>query len=340
MSEYVTIALDAMGGDFAPQAVIDGAAKIAEQRSDIFFKIYGDEEKIKPLIANHNALKSCSFVIHTTSVIGAADKVTHAIHHGKESSMWLAIQAHKNGEADAVVSSGNTGALMAISKILLKTIPGVDRPAITTLLPNSSGKIAMLDLGANVDCNSENLLQFALMGNAYAKIVLNISQPKIGLLNIGSEDVKGNDVVRAALSLIKEQASHLNFIGFVEGNDICSGSMDVVVTDGFTGNIALKTVEGTAKMMKSLIKEVISSSFLAKLALLLIKPSLKKINSRIDPRLYNGAMFLGLNGIVVKSHGWADAISFESAINVAISLVEGKINEQINQELQNPANAA
>lgn len=327
------IALDAMGGDNAPYAVLAGANQVAAARSDLSFLIFGDCNMIEPMISKLSYLKKVSTLIHTDKKIEADDKPSYAIRHGRDSSLWLAIEAVKEGKAQAIVSSGNTGALMAISKIMLKTLHDIDRPAITTVMPTIKNKSVMLDLGANVDCTSENLFQFALMGSAFAKVMLNVNKPSIGLLNIGSEDVKGNDIVKAAATKLRETDLDLNFYGYVEGNDIAEGTVDVIVTDGFSGNIALKTAEGTAKICRDFLKKALQSSLLTKIGFLLAKPALKKLSRKLDHRLYNGAMFLGLNGIVVKSHGSTDAVGFANAINVALELANNKINEKITSIL-------
>jgi len=249
--------------------------------------------------------------------------------------MRLAINAVKDGDADVAVSAGNTGALMAIAKIVLRPLPSIERPAIVTSIPNqkNSGTV-LLDMGANVECDSDVLYQFAIMGHAFAKIALKIKNPKIGLLNIGSEDVKGNDAVRSAAALLKESELKDNFYGYVEGNDITNGTVDVVVTDGFTGNVSLKVIEGTAKMVSEVLRSAFSSSFISKLGYLLARPAIIKARKKMDPRLHNGAMLVGLNGVVVKSHGGTDAIGFANAISVAISLVKDKINEKISNEIK------
>lgn len=328
-----------MGGDSSPRIVIEGANIIAVNNPNIQFSLYGDESLISPILDLCPALKNNSTIFHTNQAIAADDKPSAALRRGANSSMRLAIDAVKNGTADTVVSAGNTGALMAISKIVLKPLPAIDRPAIVTFMPNQKKTATvMLDMGANVDCNSEVLFQFAIMGHAFAKAVLKIEKPLIGILNVGSEDLKGNDAVKAAATLIREGDLASSFYGYVEGDDIAKGTVDVVVTDGFCGNITLKAIEGTAKMVTSALKDGFNGSILSKIGYCLANLSLKSTLKRLDPRSYNGAMLVGLNGIVVKSHGSADKIGFANAIGVAISLVEGNINDQIIEEIKSATN--
>lgn len=339
VTKKINIALDCMGGDSAPNIIIEGANIISSANPDIYFSLYGDEKLISPILDLCPALKNNSTVFHTDQFIAADEKPSSAIRKGANSSMRLAIDAVKNGTADAMISAGNTGALMAISKIVLKPLPAIDRPAIVTFMPNQKKTATvMLDMGANVDCNSEVLFQFAIMGHAFAKAVLKIEKPSIGILNVGSEDLKGSDAVKAAAVLIKESDLADSFYGYVEGDDIAKGTVDVVVTDGFCGNVTLKAIEGTAKMVASALKEGFNGSFLAKIGYLLASVSLSPALKRLDPRNYNGAMLVGLNGIVVKSHGSADKISFANAVKVTISLVEGKINDQIIEEIKSATN--
>lgn len=329
----LTIALDAMGGDNAPHAILAGAESACASYPDVQYLLYGNEDILKPLLSGYPKLQSACRIVHAETVVAPEDKPSAALRQGKRSSMRLAIDAVSNNEAAAMVSAGNTGALMAMSKIVLKTLPGIDRPAICTIIPTIRSKSVMLDLGANVDCNSDNLYQFALMGSAFARVMLQLENPTIGLLNIGSEDAKGNEVVKLAATLLKDASSALNFIGYVEGNDIAEGTADVVVTDGFSGNIALKTAEGTAKICRDFMKQAFRSSLLSRIGFLLAKPALTRFFKRIDHRLYNGAMFVGLNGVIVKSHGGADALAIQNAVSVAIELASHSINEQIIAEV-------
>lgn len=322
-----------MGGDNAPGSVLQGADIALARSPNLNFLLYGDERKIASILEGLPNLRSASKVFHTDSVISSDDKPSIALRKGKDSSMRLAINSVKDGKADAIVSAGNTGALMAMSKLVLRPIDGIDRPAIASIFPTRKGRCVLLDLGANVDCNSDNLVQFALMGDAFAKVLLNTPSPTIGLLNVGSEDAKGSEIVKAAAEELKEGDYNINFYGFVEGDDIAEGTVDVVVTDGFTGNVALKTAEGTAKICVDTIKKSFRSSPLAMIGGLLAKSAMKKAFKFLDPRMHNGAMFLGLNGISVKSHGGTDSIGFANAINVAYELAEGNITQKIKNEL-------
>lgn len=324
-----------MGGDNAPKIIIEGAEIISKKNKDVHFLLFGKEELLKPLVNKCSSLGSKSTIIHTDEFISADEKPSIALRKGTNSSMRLAINAVKDGDADVAVSAGNTGALMAISKIVLRPLPSIERPAIVTSIPNqkNSGTV-LLDMGANVDCDSDVLFQFAIMGHAFAKVALKIANPKIGILNIGSEDLKGNDAVRSAALMLKESDLSDSFYGYVEGNDITKGTVDVVVTDGFTGNISLKVIEGTAKMVSNVLRESFSSSFISKLGYVLAKGAIAKARKKMDPRFHNGAMLVGLNGVVVKSHGGADDIGFANAITVAISLVKDDINEKISNEIK------
>jgi len=323
-----------MGGDKAPNSVIDGAAIALERYPELEFTIYGDKAKVEHLIARHSKLAAKSEFIHTDEVISADEKPSVAIRQGKNSSMGQAINAVKMKHADAMVSAGNTGALMAMSKIALRTLVGIDRPAICSLFPTVNGQAVMLDLGANPECSAENLFQFAVMGEAFARVVLARKNPSIGILNIGSEAGKGIDSVRRAADMLANTHLPLNFYGFIEGNDIAAGVVDVVVTDGFSGNIALKTAEGAGKLCAEFLKKGLNSSPRARLGALLAKPSLKSVFKKIDPRSHNGGMFIGLNGIVVKSHGGTDDVGFANAIEVTRNLVKDKINKQITEEIR------
>lgn len=337
MSKKYTIALDCMGGDNAPKIVIEGAEIIASSDRDIHFLLFGDSKKINPILQNCPNLKDRFVLSHTDEFISADEKPSIALRKGTNSSMRLAINAVKDGDADVIVSAGNTGALMAIAKIVLRPLPSIDRPAIVTSIPNQKKKATvLLDMGANVECNADVLYQFAVMGHAFAKVVLKIEKPSIGILNVGSEDLKGSDAVRSASLLLRDSDLKEYFYGYVEGDDITKGTVDVVVTDGFSGNITLKAIEGTSKLISGLIKEGFMNSIFAKLGYLLAGPSIQKATKIMDPRMHNGAMLVGLNGVVVKSHGSTDAIGFSNAIKVAISLVENKINEQITEELKFP----
>ncbi len=331
---HIAIALDAMGGDNAPDSVLKGASIARTRHPDIHFIFYGDEALIAPKLTKLRKLRKNSTVIHTESAISNDEKPSTALRQGRDSSMGLCIKAVQDNKAQGCVSAGNTGPLMAMSKFMLRTLEGIDRPAIASLFPTIKNECVILDLGANVDCAANHLFQFAVMGDAFARAVLGLSNPEIGLLNIGSEEVKGNDTVKNASAMIRDTALPLNFYGHIEGDDIGKGTVDVVVTDGFSGNIALKTAEGTARMCAYYLRDAFRSSWLARLGYLLAKPAMNTLFHKLDPRHHNGAMFLGLNGIVVKSHGGADAMSFANAIGVAAELIKHSINDQITKEIR------
>ncbi len=328
------IALDTMGGDNAPGCVLQGAYMALVRHPGVRFILYGNRYILEPLLVDYPLLKTHSSIVHTEVVIAGDDKPSIAVRRGRESSMWMAIDSVKNGTSCAVVSAGNTGALMAMSKLILRTLPGISRPAIAALFPTLRGECVMLDLGANVVSDENDLYRFAIMGDAFARAVLGLSRPKIGLLNVGSEELKGREEVKRAAQLLKESGLDLNFHGFIEGNDIGEGAVDVVVTDGFTGNIALKTAEGAARLIRTYLKDAFASSPLSRGGALLACGALKAVKDKLDDRKRNGAMFLGLNGIAVKSHGGADAFSFCNAISVAVELVAHHINTRIIEEIQ------
>ena len=333
----IIIALDAMGGDNAPDAVIEGANLIAQDSnfSNIFLRIYGNKKNIAKLIQKHPALLEKSELIHCEQTIPADENVSVAIRNYRGSSMSLAISSVKEKKSHAIVSAGNTAALMAISKLTLKTLNQIHRPAIVTILPSAKGKITMLDLGANTLCTADNLYQFAIMGHAFAKILLNKPSPTIGLLNIGEEDSKGIDSIKLAKNMINQSPLAKNFYGYVEGNDIALGTVDVVVTDGFTGNVLLKSIGGYGKLYKSLIRKTITQNFISKLKYkFLFENEFQKMSNALDARYYNGAMLIGLNGTVVKSHGSMDKVGIANSIKIAYNLTKFNINEEIAEELK------
>lgn len=333
MTNRTVIALDAMGGDNAPEAVVAGAAMARERYPNVSYLFFGDEARIKPLLDKHAELRALCDVRHAPDVIPNEMKPSVALRQGRASSMRLAINAVAQGEASSVISAGNTGALMAMAKFVLKTMPGIDRPAIATLFPTKIGECVMLDLGANLECDAENLVQFALMGSIFCSTVLGLSEPSVGLLNIGVEEMKGHDEVRTAAAILRERPIQGRFHGFIEGNDITAGTVDVVVTDGFTGNVALKTAEGTAMLISDYLNGAFKSSLLAKIGYFLARGAIAKIKMRADPRRHNGAMFLGLQGVCVKSHGGTDAEGFANAIGVAYDLVTHRFNDRIRAAL-------
>jgi glycerol-3-phosphate acyltransferase PlsX len=329
----LTIALDAMGGDHAPQVVIAGADMARERHPELRFLLFGEQDAIAPLLAARKRLAERCTVEHTPDRVGPDTKPSQALRQGRNTSMRLAVDAVKDGRASAAVSAGNTGALMALSKFVLKTLPGIDRPAIASLMPTRRSQTVFLDLGANAEVDAENLVQFAVMGEVYARAVLGVAKPTVGLLNIGTEELKGHDTIRAAAGALRASGLPIEFRGFVEGTDLASGKVDVCVTDGFTGNVALKVAEGTVGLYTHFLREAFRSSLLAKLGYALARGSLGLVRARLDPRRYNGAMFLGLNGVVVKSHGGTDALGFANAIDVAVDLVQRGTNQRITAEL-------
>ncbi|MBK8209604.1 MAG: phosphate acyltransferase PlsX [Rhodospirillales bacterium] len=328
----LTLAIDAMGGDRAPMMVIEGMNRAVDSIKNVRFLLFGRSDEVAPLVQGFRRLRTRVELRHATDVIAASERPSTALRGGRNSSMRQAIDAVAAGEADGVVSAGNTGALMAMAKFVFKTLPGVDRPAIASVFPSLRGRTVLLDLGANVNCGADNLVQFAVMGEVFARNVLGLQNPSVGLLNVGEEDLKGNDAVKKAAAILQQSKLAIRFHGFVEGDDIAMGTVDVVVTDGFSGNIALKTAEGTARLYTHYLKRALISSPLARLGALLAGPALRKMRARFDPRLYNGAMFLGLNGICVKSHGGTDAFGFCNAIRVAAELVSDGVNDGIKQD--------
>ena len=329
----IIIAIDAMGGDYGPSSIIKGAFLASKKMSKIKFIFFGKKEKITPLLEK-NKILDISEIVNTEQTISNNTKPTDALRKYRKSSMFRAIDSVKSRTSDAVVSSGNTGALMVISTVLMKTIKGINRPAIATTFPTKKSETVMLDLGANLECDVKNILDFAIMGKIFSKTVLGIEMPKIGLLNVGSEILKGNQIVQtSAKRLAKEK--NINFHGFVEGNDISKGIVDVVVTDGFTGNIALKTAEGTSELYTNFLKDSFKDNLYSKFAYIISLPVLKSLWDRVNPSKYNGAMLLGLNGIVVKSHGRSDEVGFANAISVAYDLCINNFNEKIIDDIKN-----
>jgi glycerol-3-phosphate acyltransferase PlsX len=334
VADGIVIALDAMGGDHAPEMVIRGAHIALKRFPNVQFLLFGDETKIKPLLARHKKLSRRATIHHTDEAVSGEAKPSQALRSGRRSSMRLAIDAVADGRAHCVVSAGNTGALMAMSKVVLRTVPGIDRPAMASYFPTRRGESVMLDLGANVECDADNLVQFALLGEVFARTVLGLMQPVVGLLNVGSEELKGHDAVREAAARLRDALSPISFHGFVEGDDIGAGTVDVIVTDGFTGNIALKTAEGTVKLVIDFLRSAFRHSLLGRIGYIFARGALARMRGRLDPRKYNGAVFLGLQGIAVKSHGGADALSFANAIAVAVDMKANGFLDKIREELE------
>jgi glycerol-3-phosphate acyltransferase PlsX len=327
-----SLAIDAMGGDHAPDIVVAGLDAAAERHPGASFLLIGDEAKLAPLLKQHRrAARSCT-VRHTADAITNDTKPAAALRM-RDSSMRMAIDAVSRGEAFGVVSAGNTGALLALSKIVLKTLPGIDRPAMAAISPSARGDMIMLDLGANVSCDARNLVEFAVMGDVFARTVLGLTAPTIGLLNVGSEEMKGDDRLRSAAETLRLSYLAPQFHGFVEGHDIAAGTTDVIVTDGFTGNVALKTAEGALKLIGQLLRQVFSSGIAARIAYLLARPGLDRLREWLDPRRYNGAVMLGLSGVVVKSHGGTDALGFAHAVDVAMDMVVHRFNDRMREGL-------
>jgi phosphate acyltransferase len=331
------IAVDAMGGDVGPAVMCAGAALAYRRRPDLSFLLFGDESAIRAELAAHPDLAAVSEVVHTPDVIAAEDKPSQAIRRAKTTSMGRAIAAVKAGEANAAVSGGNTGALMAMAKLALRTMKGIDRPALAALLPTlGANDLVMLDLGANTESDARNLVQFAVMGAAYSRVVLDLERPRVQLLNIGTEELKGTDELKDAAAILRE-ADYLGmrFEGFIEGDKISRGEVDVVVTDGFSGNIALKSLEGTARFVTDLLRRAFESSLRSKIGFLISRPATELLKHHLDPNNHNGAVFLGLNGLVVKSHGSANEKGVANAIRVAARMVREDLTRKIIEDLDN-----
>ncbi len=334
MTDKLTIALDAMGGDHGPETVVPGAALAAERHPGFTFLFYGDEARIAPLLDAHPKLKPVSIISHTDVAVAMDDKPSQALRRGRgKSSMWQAIEAVRDGKASAAVSAGNTGALMAMARFVLKTLPGIERPAIAVLWPTEKGESVVLDVGATVGADARQLLEFAVMGEAMARCLFGLEQPRVGLLNVGVEEIKGNEAVKEAGRLLREMPLPIHFHGNVEGDDISKGTVDVVVTEGFTGNVALKTAEGTAKQISSFLKASLSSTLMSKLGAFLAQGAFRAFKERLDPRKHNGGVFVGLTGVVVKSHGGTDALGFATAIDMAIEMVKNGLVKKIAEDV-------
>ncbi len=324
-----------MGGDRGPEVVLPGADIALERRPDIEYLLYGDEAQINPLLDQYPRLKAASSVHHCTVAVKMDDKPSQALRSGRRhSSMWRAIEAVKNGEADVAVSAGNTGALMAMSRFCLRTMANIERPAIAAIWPTLKGESIVLDMGATIGADAQQLIDYAILGGAMARALLGIQKPTVGLLNIGVEEVKGLEEVRTAGRLLREaDLTSLNYTGFVEGDDLGKGTVDVVVTEGFSGNIALKAAEGTAKQIAQYLRAAMTRSWLAKLGYLLAKSAFDQLREKMDPSKVNGGVFLGLNGIVIKSHGGTDAEGFASAVGLAYDMVRNELLEKISQDM-------
>lgn len=332
----IRIALDGMGGDYGASVVCQGAEIVCAKRSDVGFCFFGDKTLLEPLVAAKPKLAQCSTITHSEVSVRMDEKPSQAIRTGRRvSSMWMAIEAVKRGEADVAISAGNTGALMAMSKICLRTMPQVDRPAIAALWPTLRGRSIVLDVGATIGADAQHLVDMAVMGSAMARIVLGIPKPSVGLLNVGSEEIKGLEEVKAAGRSLKEaELPWLDYHGFVEGDDLGKGTVDVVVTEGFTGNIALKTAEGTARQIAQYLRQEMSRGLMSKIGYLFARGAFEALRVKLDPRRVNGGVFLGLDGVVIKSHGGTDGLGFAGAIEMGYEMAQhellGKIRESLS----------
>ncbi len=334
MASKLTVSLDAMGGDRGPDMVIPGVDEALARHPGVRFLLFGDEARLAPLLEAHPRVRAVAEVRHCEVSVGMDDKPSQALRRGRRvSSMWRAIEAVRDGEAGVVVSAGNTGALMAMSKFVLDTIPGISRPAIAAIWPTLRGESVVLDVGATIGADTEQLVDFAIMGEAMARCLFGIQRPTVGLLNIGVEEVKGIEEVKEAGRLLRASGLPIEYLGFVEGDDIGKGSVDVVVTEGFTGNIALKTAEGTARQIATYLRQAAERSLLTRIGFLLARSAFKVLKDKMDPRARNGGLFLGLNGIVVKSHGGTDALGFAAAIDLAIEMASSGLIAKIGADL-------
>ena len=333
MSDLIKIAVDAMGGDGSPKKVIDGIILNHQSNKNNFFKIFGNSEKISNLI-NGKLSKDFYEIINTDNIVKSTDSPLEGAKRGKDTSMWLAVESVKNREADIVISAGNTGALLVISKLNLKMIENIDKPALSALWPNKKGMSVVLDLGANIECSSRNLFDFSIMGASLFTSLYPTMKPNIGLLNIGSEEFKGNEIIKETYQILNDKKSNnYDFAGYIEGNELMNGEVNVIVSDGFTGNVALKTAEGTANFITSELKKAMTGTILGKISSILNVSNLKKFKNRLDPRLYNGAIFIGLDSPVVKSHGGTDYIGFSNSLDVCNRIVKGNLIEKIKQNI-------
>ena len=333
MSDFVKIAVDAMGGDDSPEKIINGIIHNHKKNNKIFFKIFGDKNKIQILL-DKNVSNDCYEIIHTENFVLSTDSPLEAAKRGKDTSMWLAIESVKKREADIIISAGNTGALLVIAKLNLKMINSIDKPALSALWPNRNGMSVVLDLGANIECSSKNLFDFSVMGASLYTSLYPNKRPNIGLLNIGSEELKGNEIIKETFKILNERKTdNYDFAGYIEGNQIMDGDINVIISDGFTGNIALKTAEGTANFITKELKNLMTSSILGKISSLINFYNLRKFKKRLDPRLYNGAIFLGLDSPVVKSHGGTDFIGFSNSLDVCNRIVQGNLIEKIKRNI-------
>ncbi len=333
MSDSVKIAVDAMGGDGSPKKIIDGIILNNKSNKNVFYKIFGDQNQISELIKNKVDSKFYE-IIHTDKAIKSTDSPLEGAKRGKETSMWLAIQSVKEKKADIIISAGNTGALLVVAKLNLKMIENIDKPALSALWPNKKGMSVVLDLGANIECSSKNLMDFSIMGASLYTSLYPDEKPNVALLNIGSEELKGNETIKETYQILNDKNSvNYNFAGYIEGNHLMDGDVNVIVSDGFTGNVALKTAEGTANFITNELKKTMTGNIMGKISSLLNISNLKKFKKRLDPRLYNGAIFIGLDSPVVKSHGGTDYIGFSNSLDVCHRIVKGNLIEKIKHNI-------
>ncbi len=334
MTPKLTIAIDAMGGDNGPDVAVPGAALALQRHPDLDFIFYGDQVRIRPLIEKNASLSSKSQIRHAEIEVLMDEKPSQALRRGRyKSGMWQAIDSVHNGEAVAVVSAGNTGALMAMARFVLRTLPGIERPAIAAIWPTMNGESVVLDVGATVGADANQLVEFAIMGEAMASCLFGKIQPTVGLLNIGTEEVKGNDSVKEAGRMLRELKLPLKYEGYVEGDDIGKGKVDVVVTEGFTGNVALKSAEGTARQITTFLRQALNATLISKIGAFLAAGAFDALRERLDPRKHNGGVFLGLNGVVVKSHGSTDKLGYATAIEVAVEMVRNGLMQRIAHDV-------
>ena len=333
MSDLIKIAVDAMGGDGSPKKIIDGLIHNHNSNKENFFQIFGDENEIVKHLKN-KINKEFYKIIHTSNVVKSTDSPLEAAKRGKNTSMWLSIESVKNKESDIVISAGNTGALLVVAKLNLKMIENIDKPALSALWPNKKGMSVVLDLGANIECSSKNLVDFSIMGASLYKSLYPNNNPNVALLNIGSEELKGNEVIKETFQIMNEKKNkNFNFSGYIEGNELMDGEVNVIVSDGFTGNVALKTAEGTANFITSELKTALSGNIIGKISSFLNISNLKKFKKRLDPRLYNGAIFIGLDAPVVKSHGGTDFIGFSNSLDVCNRIIKGNLIDKIKDNI-------
>ena len=333
MSDFIKIAVDAMGGDNSPHKIVDGIVLNNKSNKENFFYIFGNEKKILDSL-NNRIDKKFYKVINTENFVKSTDSPLEAAKRGKDTSMWMAIESVKNKQADIVISAGNTGALLVIAKLNLKMIENIDKPALSALWPNKKGMSVVLDLGANIECSSKNLVDFAIMGSSLYKSLYPENNPNVAILNIGSEELKGNDIIKETYHILNNRKSNnFDFSGYIEGNELMNGEVNVIVSDGFTGNVALKTAEGTANFITDELKKALSGSIISKISSLMNISNLKKFKQRLDPRLYNGAIFIGLDTPVVKSHGGTDYVGFSNSLSVCNKIIKGNLINKINENL-------